>query len=540
MIQPVWADMEPGCANSRRQHGLPISRRLRAVAAATLLVFVVLAISGQAGPADSDQQRLPRATLTLTPAAAGIPIPRSYLGLSTEYWTLPLYARHLATFERVLALIHVTGNGPMVLRFGGDSADHSFWDPRRRRLPPWAFSLTPTWTGLANGLVHQVGVRLIIDLNLVTDSPETAAIWAQAAEARLPHGSIIGFEVGNEPDIYSHSTWLRLTAGDLRAGTALPRALPMRDYLRDFRVYARRLHELALHVPLIGPALAEPRAHSRWVRALLAAHVPGLGLISVHRYPYSGCVSRRSASFPTVARILTARASTVLAARLVPMIATAHRAGLPFRLTELNSVTCGGRPRVSDTFATALWAPDTLFALLHARADGVNVHVRANTINAPFAFTARGLFARPLLYGLIMFTRALDGAASLVPAHLRAARPLNLSAWVVRTRTGALHVLALDKGRRSVQLLVRVPGRCPARLERLRAARPGSRFGVTLDGQRLSPHGAWTGRQQTETVARTRHGYLITLPRFSAALIVVPPAPSPLEPLGVAGLEPIS
>jgi hypothetical protein len=31
---------------------------------------------------------------------------------------------------------------------------------------------------------------------------------------------------------------------------------------------------------------------------------------------------------------------------------------------------------VSDTFATALWAPDALFELLRAGIDGVNVHVR--------------------------------------------------------------------------------------------------------------------------------------------------------------------
>ena len=45
-------------------------------------------------------------------------------------------------------------------------------------------------------------MRLIVDLNLVTDTPLTAATWARAAETSLPRGSIIGFEVGNEPDIY--------------------------------------------------------------------------------------------------------------------------------------------------------------------------------------------------------------------------------------------------------------------------------------------------------------------------------------------------
>ncbi|MEA2210315.1 MAG: hypothetical protein QOF83_263 [Solirubrobacteraceae bacterium] len=515
-------------------------RRLRVLAAATVLVFVALAVSGLAGPADSDQRQLPRVTLTLVPHAASVPVPRSYLGLSTEYWALPLYARHLATFERVLRLIHVPGDGPLILRVGGDSADHAFWDPRLRELPPWAFSLTPEWTGLTAGIVRRLGVRLILDLNLITNTPDTAAMWARAAEAWLPHHSIIGFEIGNEPDIYSRRGWMRVTAGDLMAGAVLPAALTVHDYLGDFRAYGSTLREVAPHLPLIGPAVAEPRAHWRWVRALLASRAPGLSMISVHRYPYSGCVRRRSASFPTIARVLSARASTVLAAELAPMIARTHRAGLPFRLTELNSVTCGGRPGVSDTFATALWAPDTLFALLRARADGVNLHVRANTINAPFAFTPRGLFARPLLYGLMMFSRALAGGVALEPSHLQAAPSLRVHTWVVRTRRGALHILAIDKGARAVGLRLRIAATAPATVQQLRAGSPSARFGVTLGGQHIGPRGQWLGRPQTETVRRSGRGYLVTVPRNGATLITVNPRPAPSAPVTLTGLAPVT
>ena len=56
--------------------------------------------------------------------------------------------------------------------------------------------------------------RLILDLILVTDSPPVAAQWARAAEAGLPARSIAGFEIGNEPDIYSRWYWLAI---DIRA-----------------------------------------------------------------------------------------------------------------------------------------------------------------------------------------------------------------------------------------------------------------------------------------------------------------------------------
>jgi hypothetical protein len=51
--------------------------------------------------------------------------------------------------------------------------------------------------------------------------------------------------------------------------------------------------------------------------------------------------------------------------------------------------------------------PDALFELLRAGVDGVHIHVRVYAINAAFALTDRGLVARPLLYGLILFTRTL-------------------------------------------------------------------------------------------------------------------------------------
>lgn len=72
-------------------------------------------------------------------------IPRSFLGLSTEYWTLPVDERHIALYMRVLSLIHVPGDGRFVLRIGGDSSDRTFYDPRIRKLPRWAFELTPAF-----------------------------------------------------------------------------------------------------------------------------------------------------------------------------------------------------------------------------------------------------------------------------------------------------------------------------------------------------------------------------------------------------------
>ncbi len=465
---------------------------------------------------------LARAVLTISPNASAVSVPPSYFGLSTEYWTLPLFDSNMPVFERVLSMLHVPGDGPLVVRIGGDSADRSLWAPQARRMPGWAFALTPGYLAQLRRLVERDRLRLIVDLNLVTDSPLTAAAWARAAETSLPHGSIIGFEVGNEPDLYTRSYWTATIARSPFESRPLPLELTPDSYVDDFSDDARVLGEGAPDVPLIGPAVAHPRASLPWIKTLIADERPELGAVSGHLYPFSKCVKHESnPSYPTVARLLSWRASGGLAKDIAGAVAVAHHAGLKFRLTELNSVTCGGKPGVSNTFATALWAPDALFTLMRAGVDSVNLHVRAYAINAPFSLTRRGLTPRPLLYGLLMFERTLGPDARLVRLDMSHARSVNLSAWAVRVRGGILHVLVLDKSNRAVRVDLRLPATGPATVQRLLAPSASATAGETLDGQRLGPDATWVGARQIETITRGAGGYVLTVPRRSAALVGV-------------------
>jgi hypothetical protein len=468
------------------------------------------------------------AVLTISPDASTTPVPPSYFGLSTEYWALPLFERNMPVFERVISLLHVPGNGPLVLRIGGDSADHSFWIPKKpRRVPAWAFAVTPTFLSQLRSLVKKDPVKLIVDLNLITDTPLTAATWARAAETSLPRGSIIGFEVGNEPDLYTHSYWAATIARSPLDARALPIELTPDSYVDDFYAYARVLGEGAPDIPLIGPAVAHPKLSLKWIKTLIAYERPELGTVSAHLYPYSACVKHpSSSSYPTVDRLLSWQAVGALAKDVAGAVRVAHDAGLNLRLTELNSVTCGGKAGVSNTFATALWAPDALFTLMRAGVDGVNLHVRAYAINAPFSLTRdRGLQPRPLLYGLIMFARTLGADARLVRLHIAHPRSLNLSAWAVRVRGNVLHVLVIDKSNRSVRVDLRLPATGPATVQRLLAPSASSTIGETLDGQRLGPDGTWIGTRVIQTITAGPRGYALIVPRRSAALIGVRIAP---------------
>lgn len=456
-------------------------------------------------------------------------VPRSFLGLSTEYWALPIWERRASLLNRMLSLLRVPGDGPLVLRIGGDSADEAFWEPRPRKGPEWVVELTSAWSRAASALVHGSDVRLILDLNLVTATPAIAAQWARAAETTLPRQSIAGFEVGNEPDLYDRRYWLSIVAGTGPGSETLPRRLSAADYARDFLAYADAVSAAAPGVHLLGPAIANPSRHLDWISRLLAGSHPGLRTVTTHRYLYSACATPGSPAYPTIARLLAERATAGMARALRPGVQIAHRAGMSYRLSELNSVTCGGLPGVSDTFATALWAPDALFELLRAGVDAVNVHVRPRTINAAFTLTERGLTVHPLFYGLSLFVRTLGADPRLVPVSLRAKGSAHLKAWAVMVRGDALHVLLIDKGRRSVTVALHLGATAPATVQRLLAPSVTSRSGVTLDGQQLSAQGTWQGRATTETIMPGIDGYALTVRGLSAALVSVSLGPGPLR-----------
>lgn len=470
------------------------------------------------------------AVVTLRSPTAGSRVPASFLGISTEYWSLPLFQRYGRLLDRALSLFETPGQGPLILRIGGDSADHTFWNLKRHRPPGWVLDLGPRWLGGLSALVRRVDARVILDLNLVTDSPLIAAQWADVAARSLPRGRLIGFEVGNEPDLYARRYWEDALEQPIVSMRALPNHISPAVYVRDFQAYSRTLAKVAPRVPLLGPAAANPVSDLRWVKALLTSAHPGLGEVSGHVYPYSACALPSSSTYPTVARVLSQNATAGIAHRLRPAIALARRAGLPFRLTEINSVTCGGKPGVSDTFATALWAPDALFELVRAGVDGVNVHIRARAVNAAFSLDQRGMIAHPLLYGLLLFDRMLGPRARLATTRLslpaRVASATHLKVWVVRVSGGGLHVLLIDKGTRSVRVDLRLPASGPATLERLLAPGARARSGVTLAGQRLGSDGRWHGVPRSETVWPGPRGYLVTVSRTSAALIGLRPAPS--------------
>lgn len=450
-------------------------------------------------------------------------LPTSFPGISTESWDVGGLDSDPLALQRVLGLLKVPGDGALMLRVGGQSTEQTYWDAPELGVGSEAYRPGLDWLKTLASLTRASHLRVLVDLNLVARSPSMAAALAKALAHYMPSRSIAGLEVGNEPDI-GHRQVVNPLAPP---GETVPRTPKGWDeytssqYLSLFRSYATAVHESAPSLRMVGPEVFFAGKNVSWVQQLVNAQRSRLSMVTVHRYPLSACAGPSAGDYATTARVLGQNASGGMANELVKAVRVARSAGLGLRLSEFNSVTCGGRMGVSNTFATALWAPDTMFSMWNVGVAGVNIHLAPGQSNAAFSISSSGLTASPLLYGLVLFSRATGSGAHLAPVRTSGTSTPNVKVWAVRGSNNLLKVLVLDKGSGPVRAALHLGNHGTATIQRLLAPSPTATTGVTLAGQHLGAQGQWLGRRVMAQVHPARGTYTVPMPAYSAALITI-------------------
>jgi hypothetical protein len=488
--------------------------------------------TGTAALAVRKAQRVQGAAITVDAAHPGRAVPASFLGLSLEVPAAAAYAGTAThpnrALARLLATLAAAQGSPVALRVGGNSADESQWAPAAApvsgpRPRPSHYLLGERWLGRLSWLARVSRAPVTVGVNLAADEPGRALAFARALRSALPRGALRTIEIGNEPDRYTSGV-------AFRGGRVVIRRVARRARYDEARYAADVRRYAALLAAGLGrsPALAAGGFGGvAWDAALgpvLRAERGRVRALSAHAYPLDGCPghARRAVQ---VHRLLSDTATRGLAAGVARMVAIGRRAGAPVRVTEMNSATCGGVPGISDTFASALWAPGALFAMARAGVAGVDVHSWPRAPYAPFAFApgpggATRVQARPLFYGLLLFADAAGHRSRLLPTHV--ATESGVRAWATLTRAGGVRVVAVNpSSARAARLTVAVRGADarPATLRLMRARGLRARRGVSLAGRAIGADGRLHGRDHALAVVPVAGRWRFTLPPASAALL---------------------
>jgi len=452
-------------------------------------------------------------------ANPGRPVPARFLGLSFEVAALAELARDGSQGNLVSLLRSL---GPGVLRFGGVTADEDVgWTDSQTPRPAWASSVIGPADMRALGvLARRSGWKVLLTVGLAHYEPQSAAREVAAAHAALGE-NLEAIEIGNEPDSlgrhgYREEPWFS------------------EAYTEEVTSYREAIDRLTPGIEIAGPDVSGSGLFPDWGYTEAVTQAPAL--LTGHHYPL-GC-----AQSPSITRLLSSESRYYAALSLETYMRVARNAGIPFRLDESNSVSCGGVAGISNTYASALWAAGYIAQAMDAGTVGINL--QGNPDNCPgytplcaldpVAAAAGELTVRPDWYGLAL-TRSLVGSRPLL-STISPTR--NLEAAAFATPGGGIKLLLIDyeaPGSPPLELRVLVgSGPVGGQVLRLTGPAPAATSGVLLGGQEIRPDGTLAMPAHSEPV-RVRAGRLnLAIAPSSAALVTLVPPRAPNHRQGTA------
>ncbi|MDE3132637.1 MAG: hypothetical protein KGL15_01075 [Acidobacteriota bacterium] len=489
--------------------------RAGAVGAALSVCIIAAAVSSASTP----RVTTPPVPVTVSGTAVGPGIAPGFVGLATEYWNVENEVgtdpnKPDTAFEQVVR--NLSPYGGLSLRIGGDSTDWTWFPIPGMKTPPWVrWTMTPTWAAVTKRLVADLHAHLIIGINMEAGSLKVADAEVHEIRSAVAGSAPITFELGNEPELYSHFAFYHDKAGAAVLGRSHSYSLS------NMATQWNQMADALPDVPFAGPGYSGLSALPAVAQFLQESH--RLKLLTVHTYPLKSARCDGGANLGE-SNLFDQASLQGLGSGLVAWTSLARHYGVGVRVDEMNSVTCGGSPSFSKTFGPALWALNILPLYVEAGVAGVNFQSRPytaqNLIQTVHTHAGWSVQVQPEYYGLAAFARLAPPGSKLLPVPTL---PSGLYAWAVRTPQGQEHVVITNVAAGARSVAIQAPGASgSASVETLRAGSGGlwATAGATLGGQTLAADsGALHGTQVAKTVRSARGAYDVTVAPASAAII---------------------
>lgn len=442
-----------------------------------------------------------KASLAIETSHVVAAVPANFTGLSYESAQLAHPDFFSPSNKRLVAFMRTLG-ARGVLRIGGNTSEFTVWSPQGAsaasgtagpdtgRKHHGSYPVTSEAIRNLATFVEAVDWQLIYGLNLGKGTPEQAAHEAKAV-SEAAGSRLLEFQIGNEPDLF-HRNGLR------------PPDWKFSDYFVQWKQFASAVRKAVPHARFAAPDVA---VNVHWIVDFAQQGKDEIAELTGHYYA-EGPPSNPAMN---IERLLHANPRLD---RDIPIIQHASRESRrPYRMAETNSCYKGGKPGVSDTFASALWGGDYMLQLEQAGFTGINFHGGGEGYYTPIAGSeAKGFSARPIYYGMLL---AGQFAGTKIVKSTFDAQGVNATAYAAHTGSG-LRVAIFNKDeQRGMQ--IHIKSGLHGRLWRLSAPSLHSKTGVTLAGAAVKSDGSWSPVHEEH--AASHHGVVaIHVPAASAVL----------------------
>jgi hypothetical protein len=403
--------------------------------------------------------------------------------------------------------------GSPVMRLCANDVERCTWvgagtAPSTPNGQPFSKSVTTGGVDQICEFLAATGTKIIYGVNFQSGDSAASIAEATYVMSKCP-SSVIGFEIGNEPDKYAGGSWPAQQTSYYKFAdgiVALPGAL------------------------LVGPGSTSTGAtNSSSFTPVFADSVGpkyGSKFVTLTQHSYVAGANSTGCSLPNL-QVTTDKVlgifSTTQAAATKNKIAS-------WRMDENNTCSSHGQDGLSNTLIAALWAIDYMFESAKRGASGVNFHNGETGMDGtnPFYYEpikeTNGVVVQvqPEYYGMLLFSQA--GAGSLVSTTVTTSAQY-FTAWAVKA-DGFTSVVLNNRNASSavsatVNLGAAVSSASAIYLQGTPAGNLTAAEGnVTLAGAKVSAAGEWP---RTAPYVQTVSGNNISVyvPAASAALVRV-------------------
>jgi hypothetical protein len=404
--------------------------------------------------------------------------------------------------------------GPGVLRFLGEEIGGAItWNP----TGPGLKYGTVTTADIARvaAFVKAANWKVLYGIGLLNNTPATAA--SEAAVAAQEFGSsLLGFEIGNEPDGYPLA----------RYGTPPTPQIPgytWQDYisttpvdsngelLPSWPAFANAIRAAVPNAPLTGPAGGPPWA----IDLAQSGEAFKISLLTIHYY------AAWPAESPTMTTVLTPDPHLLVTLPEVSEAAAAANISGGYRFSECNSVS-GEVPGLTDAFGTALWTIDFLFVNAFNQSRGVDFtgggHGPGNY--TPLVDDLNNVTGiGPDYYGMFAYSLIAKGG-TLMTTEVSPSWSGTFSAYAVKQPDGSTDAILSNKDPNATVTVAISPQGTISQATSLLLTAPSlnATTGFTLGGSPINIDGSWTPTSNP-AVPIVDNAALLVIPPGSAQIV---------------------